>query len=465
MSRLLFLTRLQKTSDGGFIAYPSDQQPTTLLHQHVLDTQDKFVISSFDAHTMNFRITAGKKINHITWKCTPDPNAFKFEFFPNVGRNRTMPTRFHEGQVQVCLNNKWILMVDYLERESKRDKLNPNYLPKFDAQLALKAQRIWWDRNNKVFRLLDLPLELRTEIYRQAAPQDAIEPFARHPKRGILPKNALLPISDRNDMVSNLLRCGGLVGHEMREYVFKNLPLLINHQILLHRTLRRNAWFPRHLLTHLTLALPTHTHYVKLFGLNARNIVTDVEITIEGDEDTAIHLCRDHLPFIKKFEVVIPSREVVDHTYVKHCQTTATTLLLEIMWPFIQAQPVVITGMIKNWQKKWWEAEFAQAHKDFDKIKADTEDGGSRVTQEDIDRAEGKADNNEYDEDGNCCDCIMECCLLHYEEPEPVWEYHLPFFCECDTPCLHGEWTPEDRVKDFEGDAVENSSIQQYVRQ
>jgi hypothetical protein len=163
MAHSPFPIRLQKTSDGGFIPYPSDQQPTTLLHKHVLDTQDEFVISSFNAHAMNFRIIAGKKINHITWKCTPDPNAFKFEFFPSVSRDRTMPTRLHEDQVQVCLNNKWILMVDYLERESKRDELNPNYLPQFDAQLALKAQRNWWDANEQSFRLLDLPLELRTE--------------------------------------------------------------------------------------------------------------------------------------------------------------------------------------------------------------------------------------------------------------------------------------------------------------
>jgi hypothetical protein len=449
----IFLRKRQQETSDGCLPYPDDQQPTTILHKHVLDTQDKFVISSFDAHLMNFRITVSKKIDKTTWKCTPEPDVFKFEFFPSCGRDRKMRARTRRGQVQVRLNNKWVLMIDYLEKESKRDALNPNYLPRFDAQSALDAQRKWWDANKKPFRFLDLPSELRTEIIRQAAPQDAIEPFARHHKRGILPRNIPL-ISERNQMASGLLRCNKMVAREMREYMFKWLPLLFNHQQLLSKTLRMNAWFPRKHLTLLTLALPTYKAYINLFGLDARNIATDAEITIAGEEDTAIHLCRDHLPCIKKFEIIIPSLDVLDHSYVDHCQTTATTMLIEIMWPFIQGHPIVITGKVKNWQKKYWEREFNKAHIDFERTKADR----STHTQQEIDIREGKAKHNEYDEDGNCCDCATEFCLLHTEEPEPEWVYHLPFFCDCDPPCMQGEWTPEDRKKDKEKDPEEEKS-------
>ncbi|CAD0110468.1 unnamed protein product [Aureobasidium uvarum] len=452
MANLIFPTRYQKTNDG-WVREADDQQITSILHKHVLDTKDKFIISSFDANAMELRITVGVKKDICTWEETPDPNAFHFEFVPQCqGRQRTLPTRFHEEQVQVCLDNKWILMVDYLEEESKKDETNPNYVtllcPENRTKLVLKAQQKWWDANKKSFPLLDLPSELRNEIYRHAAPQDAIEPYARHCMRG----RDMPHINDRNNMVSNLLRCNKVVAEEMRAYMFRCLPLLINHERLLSKTLRRNLHFPRKLLTHLTLAFPTHRDIINIFGLNARNINTDEEITIEGKEYTALSLCRDQLPFIKKLEIIIPSREVLDKTYVNHCHTDATTMLLEIMWPYIEGHPVVLGGMVKKWQKKLWRKKFAQAHKEYEESLTDTEDGGVQITQEDRDRFDGKAEHNDYDEDGNCCDCAKSCCLLHYEEPEGEYEYEIPFLCQCDPPCLYSEWTDEDRIRDKDED-------------
>lgn len=450
MALTVFPTRYEETSDG-WIRQPDDQQITSVLHQHVLETKDEFVISSFDANVMKLRITTGTKYDLSTWKCTPDPDAFKFEFVPNSGRDRTLKTRIHHGQVQVCLNGKWILMVDYLKAESQKDEYNPNnhantcYRKRpFNFEKAIEAQRKWWDANNKSFPFLELPAELREVIYRHVAPQDAIEPYPRHRMRG----HGIPHISDRNDMVYNMLRCNKIVSEGMRAYMFRHLPLLINHQYLLKKTLRRNIDFPRDLLTKLTLALPTHKDYIELFGLNARDVNTDETITIEGKGPTASSLCRNQLRFIKKLKIVIPSREVLDKKFVNYCQTHAATMLLEIIWPYIQGHPVVISGMVKKWQKKHWEQKFAQAHKEYEEIMTDTEDGGVGITQEDLDKYEGKAEHNEYDEEGKCCDCKKECCLLHYEEPEEEFEYHLPFLCQCDPPCLHGEWTDEDRVKD-----------------
>ncbi|KAG9524800.1 hypothetical protein KCU93_g6131, partial [Aureobasidium melanogenum] len=442
-----FPTRYEKTSDG-WIRQPDDQQPTSILHKHVLDTKDKFIISSFDASVMKLKITAGIKCDYITWECSPDPNAFKFEFVPNRGRDRTLETRFHGGQVQVCLNHKWILMVDYLEAESKQDELNPNNRTRccyYDySNEALTAQRRWWAANNKFFPLLELPSELREEIYRHAAPQDAIEPYARHRMRG----RCMPHISDRNDMVSNLLRCNKLISQEMRAYMFRRLPLVINHERLLKKTLRQNLYFPRNSLTNLTLALPTHRDFVELFGLNARDINTGETITIEAKGPTASSLCREQLRSIKKLEIIIPSREALDRTYVNHCQTDATTMLLEIMYPYIQGHPILLSGMIKRWQKKSWERKFAQAHREVEESMADDQDGGVRITQRDWDIYDGKAELNDYDEEGKCCDCKNSCCLLHFEEPEEEFVYHLPFQCRCDPPCLVGEWTDADRIKD-----------------
>ncbi|KAG9659295.1 hypothetical protein KCU64_g3943, partial [Aureobasidium melanogenum] len=447
----VFPTRYEKTSDG-WIRQPDDQQPTSILHKDVLDTKDKFIISSFDASVMKLKITAGMKCDYITWECTPDPNAFKFEFVPNRGRDRTLHTRFHEGQVQVCLNDQWLPMVEYLEAESTINELNPNnrtrrcYHDYRDEALA--AQRRWWTENNKFFPLLELPSELREEIYRHAAPQDAIEPYARHRMRG----RGMAHISDRNDMVSNLLKCNKSISQEMQAYMFRRLPLLINHERLLKKTLRQNLYFPRNLLTNLTLALPTHRDFIELFGLNARDINTGETITVDGKGPTAFSLCREQLRSIKKLEIIIPSREVLDQTYVNYCQTDATTMLLEIMYPYIQGHPILLSGMIKTWQKKFWERKFAQAHKEFEERMADNEDGGVCITQQDLDVYDGKAELIEYDEDGKCCDCKRDCCLLHFEEPEEEFVYHLPFACRCDPPCLFGEWTDKDRIKDKDKD-------------
>ncbi|KAI4719358.1 hypothetical protein E4T48_04406 [Aureobasidium sp. EXF-10727] len=452
MANVILPTRYRETSDG-WVREHDDQQPTSILHKHVLDTKDEFIISSFDANVMELRITVGMKMDIDTWEATPDPNAFHFALGCQ-GRQRTLNTRFDEEQeqVQVCLNNNWIPMVDYLEDESKKDESNPNHLkylsPKHRTELATNAQQRWWDANKKSFPLLDLPSELRHEIYRQAGPQDAIEPYARHCMRG----KGMPDIDYRNAMVSNLLRCNKVVAQEMRTYMFKYLPLLINHERLLSKTLRRNLDFPRNLLTHLILALPTHRDIINIFGLTARNINTDQEITIEPKEFTALSLDRDTLRFIKKLEIIIPSREVLDKTYVNHCHTKATTMLLEIMWPYVQGHPVVLGGMIKKWQKKLWEKKFAQAHTEYEERLADTENGGTQITQEDRDRLDGKAANNEYDEDGNCRDCAMSFCLLHYEEPEDEYEYLIPFICQCDPPCLYGEWTDKDRIRDKDED-------------
>ncbi|KAK5999966.1 hypothetical protein QM012_005054 [Aureobasidium pullulans] len=445
-----FPTRYEETSDG-WIRQPDDQQPTTILHQHVLETKDKFVISSFDANVMKLKITAGMKCDYITWECTPDPNAFKFEHAPNSGRDRTLAARLHEGQVQVCLNNKWMPMVDYLEAESKKDQSNPNNRTRccyFNySEEALEAQHKWWDANKKSFPILKLPSELREEIYRHAAPQDALEPYARHRMRG----HGMPHISERNNMISNLLRCNKVISQEMRAYIFRHLPLFINHERLLKKTLRQNLHFPRNLLTKLTLALPSHRDFVELFGVNARDMTTGEIITIDGKGPTASALCREQLPCIKKLEIIIPSREVLDRTYVNHCQTSAITMLLEIMYSYIQGHPIILSGMIKKWQKEFWETRFAQAHKEYEESNADDQEGGVCITQRDLDIYDGKAGFNEYDEDGKCWDCKRNCCLLHYEEPdEEEFVYHLPFLCRCDPPCLLGEWTDGDHIRDRE---------------
>ncbi|KAI5206434.1 hypothetical protein E4T39_02466 [Aureobasidium subglaciale] len=428
-----------ETSDG-FILAPDNQQPTSILHKAVLDTVDNFKISSFNAWALPVIVTVALRCDLITWERKPDPNSFKFKFGPRDGQGRTLATRFHKNQIQVKLDNKWLFLIEYLEQESKQCPENPNTFnhlsPRNKTKSILKVQRGWWTANKKCFALLQLPAELRNEIYRHAAPQDAIEPYAGHRGRG----HGIPCIKGCNNMVSNLLKCNKIISQEMRDHMFLHLPLLINHHRLLRKTLHENIDFPRHQLTRLTISCRTHEDFFKMFGLRARNIITDEAIVMVGGGESPWSLHRDKLPCIKKFEIMTPSRETLQEWIVTTgCQTKTVTMLLEVMWPYIKGQPIVLSGMIKKWQKKLWEAKAAQAHEEYEKLYADTEDGGVMVTQGDLDRSEGKEDEDEDEDD-----------LISFEEEEEVFEYHLPFFCECNPPCLFGDWTHEDHVKDNE---------------
>ncbi|KAI5268215.1 hypothetical protein E4T47_07794 [Aureobasidium subglaciale] len=432
-------TRWIETSDG-FILAPEDQQPTSILHKAVLDAVDNFKITSFDAWALPVTVTIGKKCIVSTWECAPDPNSFKFKFGPRDCQGRTLATRIRKNQIQVKLDDRWLPLIDYLEQESKQCPENPNTFnhlsPRNKTVSILSVQRGWWAANKKHFALLQLPAELRSEIYRYAAPQDAIEPYVSHRGRG----HGIPCIKDCNEMVSNLLKCSKVISQEMRDHMFLHLPLLINHHKLLRKTLHENIYFPRHQLTRLTLSCRTHEDFFKVFGLHGRSIISDEAIVVVGSGESPWSLHRDKLPCIKKFEIIMPSRETLQEWIVNtNCQTKTVTMLLEVMWPYIKGQPVVLGGMIKKWQKKLWEAKAAQAHEEYEKLYADTEDGGVKVTQEDLDKFEGKEDKSEEEED-----------LISFEEEEEVFEYHLPFFCECHPSCLFGDWTDEDHIKDNE---------------
>lgn len=461
MAEPVLRTRYYRASNDSWIPLSDQWQPKNILHQHLLETADKFSISSFDAHTLDISIkvsgeNAGKS----------DLMAFNFDFYPNHEHNRTLFARFHEGQAQVLME-KWIPLMDYLEQVSRNNILNPNQSTSFCHVTGIQKQNAWWNarRNAEIkgFPFLELPPELRREIYRFAAPYDAIEPYPSHDLRGGYNQKALPRVSAGNyNWARGLLRVNRLVHQEMSDYVFGNFPVLFNHRRLLEETFPHNTLFLCERLTQLKLALPTPRDFVKLFGLSGRNLIADEGFLFEPREKTISFLNRDHLPLIKKFEVVIPPREQFDHKLKSYCQTHIATMILEIMWPTIYGHPLTVSGDLKRWQKKFWEKKAARAHKEYEEAHADTEDGGVRVTQEDIDRYEGIADGNDYDKDGNCCDCVMSCCSLHKdaesdgEESDDEDEYLFPFLCNCNPPCTYdSEWTDVDFAKDLEDEEEE----------
>ena len=443
-------TRYYGASNDSWIPLHDQLQSKSLLHQQLLETADEFSISSFDAHTLEVYINVSDENTGES-----DLKAFDFDFYPNREHNITLFGRFHEGQAQV-LTDRWTPLIDYLERVSKNNILNPNQSTPFCRVTGIQKQNEWWNsrRNAKIkgFPFLELPAELRREIYRFAAPQDAIEPYPSHDLRGGYRKNAMPRVREGNyNWARGLLRVNKLVHQEMSDYLFDNVPVLFNHRRLLEETLPSNTLFLCERLTQLTLALPTAREFVKLFGLSGRNLIADEDFIFEPKEETISCLDREHLPLIKKFEIVIPPREQFDNKLKSYCQTHIATMILEIMWPTIYGHPLVVSGEVKRWQKKLWERKAARAHKEYEEIHADTEDGGVRVTQEDIDRYEGKADGNDYDKDGNCCDCAMSFCLLHDDdESDDHYEYLFPFLCNCHDTCSYDYWTDSDLPKDLE---------------
>jgi hypothetical protein len=455
MTPTRFRTRYFVYPDGGWERLPDHQQSKCRLHEQVLETKDKFKISSFDAHTLDVSITTSKKFGHVDWENPPESILFDFNFYPDRERNRTLLARSHKDEIQVLLNNKWILMFDYLSQVSKNNtKFNPNQSARFCSATSIYLQNSWWRSNGKSLRFLDLPAELRTQVYRFAAPQEAIEAFPWRGLRGGYRINAIPELGKNNRMTAALFQVNKQVYKEMRDYMFDNLPLLINHHRILNM-IKDLSWFPRDQITQLILDLPTPQDFVKLFGLNGRNLITDEEFVFEGKELTTIHLSREKLPNIKKFEIIIPRRSLLEPKLRSYCQTHIGTMILEIMWDTIYGHPLVVNGMIKKWQKKHWEEKAAQAHKIYEQVRADTQDGGGvRVSQQDIDKYEGKTDLTDYDEDGNCCYCNLSCCSLHDNNSDEEDEYLFPFLCTCFYHC--GEdyytWTDEDYVKDFEED-------------
>lgn len=458
MAEPVLQTRYYGATNGSWIPLSDQSQPKNILHQHLLEAADEFSISSFDAHTLDIFIQVSRDNDGVS-----DLMAFDFDFYPNPEHNRTLFARFHEGQAQVLID-KWVPLIDYLEQVSRNNILNPNQSTSFCQATGIQAQNAWWNarRNAKIkeFPFLELPLELRREIYRFAAPQDAIEPYPSHDLRGSYRKNGLPRVSAGNyNWARGLLRVNKLVHQEMSEYLYSNVPVLFNHHLLLEKTFPKNTLFLGERLTQLTLALPTPRDFVKLFGLNGRNLIADEEFIFEPKEQTISCLGREHLSLIKKIEIIIPPCEQYDHRLKSYCQTHIATMILETMWSTIYGHPLVVSGRVKKWQKKYWEEAAAQAHKEYEEVHADTEDGGVRVTQEDIDIYEGKADGHDYDKDGNCCDCALSGCSLHNddEESDDEEEYLFPFLCACHPPCTYdSEWTDVDVVKDLEDEEGED---------
>nr|POE77532.1 hypothetical protein CFP56_09179 [Quercus suber] len=259
--------------------------------------------------------------------------------------SRSVGTRLDSDQVvQVFHAKRWTSLIEWLDHVKletmSKHKSNPEFEPRTLRKNNLARQREWWNKNKKVFRLLDLPSELRNMIYEVVIP-DRIHPYLgsrnlQQPPSTTWSQQPFMQLVTGCKQIY-LESSKVLLSRPFRVQKYRSLMRLLNHRA------QRNR------LTHLELAL-THWDCSKVF--RPHPAYGDVPGTLPSGPIRHLQTME-----LRQLTIIIapPSRNTDARMFDDACQKDVIEFLLGIMWYWIRGQTVELAGCIKDGQRRMFE--------------------------------------------------------------------------------------------------------------
>ncbi|KAK5104850.1 hypothetical protein LTR62_002776 [Meristemomyces frigidus] len=205
----------------------------------------------------------------------------------------------------------------------------------------------WWRLNGKHFPLLDLPRELRDQIYAFShGPQNHPFPSSKLRRPGQYPWPFQSPLPG-----FNLIRTKKQVARESLEVLYLQVPFLLQHIGLFSRLLL-SPRSPLERIRRLELAL-SHRQFFRLFGL-----ATSASSDGSSDRFMPGYAASRRVRALRRMEltsltlrVARPSWSTENDDFDGACQLEVVKWLQESALPWVRGHPVTVTGYIKDAQK------------------------------------------------------------------------------------------------------------------
>ncbi|KAI7283283.1 hypothetical protein KC343_g2126 [Hortaea werneckii] len=283
-------------------------------------------------------------------------------------------------------------------------------------------QLSWWKSNGKTFRLLDLPAEIRENIYRHAFDQHA-EPYPTDKVRRLGQYSYAL--KQRNPC-PRTFRMNRQVYGEASHVLFLHTCFLVEHNVILKKLLYNSSQLAR--IRRLQLAL-SHFDFFKLFGLHLGD-EHESNISPSRVSHTLRQMTLIHLEL--RFEA--PSLYCERNWLEGACQKTIVKWIWAAAWPFVRGHPVTVTGYVKTSQKEAFEAQVADERRKIDRWQRQVRALGL-----------GEASVQDYyewldEQEGGVLLSGEQRGEIDAKAAAEDW----PPVCRCSNECLQESWTADD---------------------
>lgn len=332
---------------AGFLALRKVRErehDVDILQVAILYHINEYRLRTFD----NFRVDVGVKASKhgepfaVKWHgfiiCPVGVDWYKFTL-PD-GREKRMLVRTVKDNILVAYGGRWQSIEAYLAA-LQADPVHRAAVRSESLCMSQWKFRDWWSSNGKSFRLLDLPAEVRENIYKFALVNPALPyPSAKARK---LAYGSRIRLRESNPTVS-LMRVNRQVYTEARHIFYRDAPFILTHKPVLCRVLNRTELSSNIRRLHLALS---HAEYIKLFGFQFNEIQG-----YAPHNNGVVGILRD-MRFDKLELYISPPAMVGEEMWLDGaCQRTIVNWIFEAAWPWIRGHPVKFTGYVKNSQKK-----------------------------------------------------------------------------------------------------------------
>lgn len=247
------------------------------------------------------------------------------------------------GDVLILYNGRWQPVEAYLDAL----KAEPAIRAVIDDEpraMTWWRQENWWRSNGKVFRLLDLPAELRDRIYHFVLVKP-VNPYPRSRARR-LGYPGQIYMAARNPTAA-LMRVSRQINAEASHVLYRDTPFIISHKQVLHEVITNPLLASN--IRHLHLSL-SHAAYCSAFGFKFNDILDHSSPYARSVE--ALRVMR-----LTSLEICIAAPSMVSERAWsdRACQRTVVGWIFEAVWPYIRGHAFTFCGFIKNSQKEMFE--------------------------------------------------------------------------------------------------------------
>jgi hypothetical protein len=351
--------------------------------------------------TLQTRLFGKVEIGHESYYFEPQPQ--------HVDKpQKRMRVRLCQGAVQVRFKSSWQPVSAYL------DEVGTHRTQSDSPQVELDRQYCWWGTNGKHFNFMKLPGELRNAIFDCVFPSETRSGCGKHGK--------LVPTFQQS--YTALMRTNRQLHCEAGDRFYQMTTFLIgdcglSSQVLNNRILGERL---RHVRLHLT-----HSGYLDLFHYKREGQYVARQLRT--------------MPNLASLEIHFnaPSSLEQKPWLDGACQRLAIDVIMDAAWPSIRGLPVILTGYIKDSQKKGIEARvkaervlygLSLASGNCSSLRS-YDASTSRMMAEE--QGGVRLDGRPWEDDTGLDWGSMS-----------IWDKKAAVWCECETKCTKDGWNPVD---------------------